>query len=119
KLEMSKFMYAEAVEDMNAAGGELKAINKLNEMSKYVRELQNAIASLPGKTITHENREQIEFTMQVMLKYADLGLAEVKFRSDEKRPERCDEVIKATKNVVDDAVAKAKANKGDLAMKDY
>ena len=33
-------LYAEAVDYMNTPASEQKAINKLNEMSKYVRELQ-------------------------------------------------------------------------------
>ncbi len=117
KLEDSKFMYADAVEDMGNPAGELKAIKKLTEMSKYVRDLQNQIGTLPGKTISAQNRDQIEFTMQVMLKYADLGMAEVKFRST--NDGRFDDVLKATKSVVDDAIAKGSATKGDIAMKDY
>jgi hypothetical protein len=98
KLEMTKFMYADAVADLNPAG-ELNAIKTLNEMSKYTRDLQNQISSLPGKSISPENREQIEFTMRIMLKYADLGIAEAKFRGG-----RLDEVITATQNVVNDTL---------------
>lgn len=116
KLELSKFMYSEAIDDMNARE-ELKATKKLTDMAAYVRDLQNQFGTLPGKSISAENRDQIEFTMQIMLKYADLGIAEVKFRGD--KADRFDQVIAATKGVVDTVLGKAKSTTGDIAMKDY
>ncbi len=114
KLEMTKFMYAEAVADLNPAG-ELKAIKTLGEMSKYVRDLQNQIGTLPGKSISAEHREQIEFTLQIMLKYADLGIAEAKFRSDSK--DRFEQVITTTQNVVTDTLKMASAVPKDQPIK--
>src|SRR5262249_26106969 len=66
-----------------------------------------------------EHHEQIQFSMLVMLKYADLGVAEVKFRSEAK--DRFDQVIKATQNVVNEALAKAKLVPAteSIRLKDY
>lgn len=116
KVEMAKYLYAEAIEDLNSKQ-ELKAIKKCTEMKTYVQGLQSDFDKLPGKTITDKNREQIEFTMRVMLKYADLGIAEVKFRSDSK--DRFDEVLKATKSVVDDVMKRATPDGKVIPLKDY
>jgi hypothetical protein len=51
-----------------------------------------------------------------MTKYADLGEAEVRFRSDNK--DRFDQVLAATKTVVDNTLAKAKTP-GNIKLKDY
>ncbi|PWT73845.1 MAG: hypothetical protein C5B46_04935, partial [Proteobacteria bacterium] len=119
KLEMSKFLYSEARDEINA-NQMLKAANTLNAMAAYVRDLQKKIAPLPAKVISAENREQIEFTMQVMLKYADLGLAEAKFRDETiKAPGRYDQVLAATKTVVDDVLKRGAGGAGDISMKDY
>jgi hypothetical protein len=118
KMEKSKHLYAEAIEELNA-NQELKAVKKCNDMKKYVLDLRGEFDRIPGSAITKENRQQLDFEMQVMLKYADLGLVETKFRSD--RKERFDEVIDATKKIVADALAVAAATPtGELIkMKDY
>jgi hypothetical protein len=118
KMELSKYMYSEAIEELNATQ-ELKALKKCNDMKKYVLSLRGEFEQLPGNTISKENRDQLEFSMQIMLKYADLGIAETSFRSD--RKERFDEVIKATKKVVDDALALAARTPKDdpVKLKDY
>ncbi len=118
KVEMAKFQYEDAIAELNAKQ-ELKAIKLCLDMATFVRGLQADFDKLPGKAITEKNREQIEFTMRVMLKYADLGVAEVKFRSDAK--DRFDEVLKATKTVVDDALQRAGKIPADklIPMKDY
>lgn len=115
KLEMSKYLYAEAIEELNARE-ELKAVKLCNDMKKYVNDLHKEIDKLPGDAMSPQNREQLEFTMQVMLKYADLGIAESKFRSD--RKDRFDEVLEATKTVVKDVLDKAKTP-GDIKLKDF
>jgi hypothetical protein len=119
KLEMSKFMYSEGFDEINA-NQPLKAIKQFNQMAKYVKDMQEQIGKLSGKAISPENREQIEFSMQVMTKYADLGLAEAKFRDPTiKSPDRFDQVLAATKKVVDDVLKKGAATKDDIPMKDY
>ncbi len=116
KLEQSKYMYSEAMEELKAADGELKAVKKCAEMKSYVLALSKELEPLPGGIISPVNREQLDFTIQVMLKYADLGSAESKFRSD--RAGRYDEVLEATKTVVKDMLEKAKTP-GNIKLKDY
>jgi hypothetical protein len=107
KLEMSKFMYSEAIAELSNPAAELKAVKKLTEMSKYVKDLHDQLDKLPGKTISSENREQIELTMSVMLKYADLGIAETRFRSITAGKARFDQVIAITQNAVNDVLKRA------------
>ena len=116
KVEQAKYLYAEAIEDLRDPAGELKAVKKCNDMRKYVTDLRGEFDKVPGKVLSDENREQLDFTMGIMLKYADLGIAEAKFRSD--RKDRFDEVIEATKTVVNDTLEKGKAG-GDIKLKDY
>jgi hypothetical protein len=133
KVELSKYMYTEAMEDLQAPDGELKAIKKCNEMAAYVKGLLAEFEQVPAHAaltdgsddfipngrISKKNREQLQFTMFVMLKYADLGIAEVKFRGDTK--ERFAEVIKATEKVVNETLGKAKSTPGteQIRMQDY
>ena len=130
KLEDSKYQYTDAFEDLNARE-ELKAIKKFNDMAAFVKGLRaeldqvpahitlDAKDHIPNGKISQQNQEQLQFTMAVMLKYADLGVAEVRFRGDNK--DRFDPVLAATKNVVDDTLAKAKATPAaeNIKMKDY
>ncbi|MSQ93037.1 MAG: hypothetical protein EXR98_00605 [Gemmataceae bacterium] len=118
KGQMSKYMYADAMEELNGKEG-LKAIKKCIEMKTYVQGLQADFDKLPGKTISEKNREQLDFEMRIMLKYGDLGIAKAKFRSDAK--DRFDEVLTATKTVVDDALQRAAKTPADklIPMKDY
>jgi hypothetical protein len=117
KIEMSKFLYSEAYDEMKLADGEGRAVLKCNEMAKYLKGLQAEFESVsPGK-ISGKSHDQIDFTLRVMLKYADLGIAEAKFRGTEK--DRFDQVLKATNTVVTDMLAEAKkAPAGDIVKKD-
>jgi hypothetical protein len=118
KLEMARYLHMEAMEELNAKE-ELKAVKKCNEMTAFVRGLQGDLERLPGKTISAKNRDQIDFSIQVWLKYANLGLAEIKFRSTAN--DRYDQVLEATKTVVNDALAVAKKTPtGEkIPMKDF
>ena len=119
KLEMAKFVYGEAMEGLNDPSKHLVAVKKCNEMSKYVKDLRGQFDKLPDKSISPETREQLDFSMSIMLKYADLGIAETKFRGD--TADRFDEVLKATKTVVDAMKEKAKAIPAaeKIKLKDY
>ncbi len=77
------------------------------------------VKDVPKGKISQQSHEQLQFTMKVMLKYADLGIAEVRFRGDNK--DRFDQVLAATKSVVDETLAKAKATPAgeNINMKDY
>ena len=80
-----------------------------------VRPLQAEFDQVPGQFIEPKNREQIEFSMQVNLKYADLGIAEAKFRG-----QKFDEVLKATENVVKTVIEQGKKAQGEpIRIKDY
>lgn len=118
KLERAKEMYSDAINDLNARE-ELAAVKKCNDMRKYVTDLYGEFDKLKGGDISPDNREQLDFTIGVMKKYADLGIAEAKFRSD--RPDRFDEVIKATQTVVNATLDKAKAAPAGqpIRMRDY
>lgn len=128
KIEMSKFMYADAMKEVNAKE-ELKAIKACNDMAQYVKVLISEFDqvpmhigsddSVPNGRVSKKNHEQIGFTMQVMLKYADLGIAETRFRSDAK--DRFDLVLKATDGVVNAVLAQAKKAPPTepIRMKDY
>lgn len=131
KLEMPKFLYAEAMEFMNASQ-EPKGLLKCNEMAKFTRELQSEFESVqpfpsklakeqpvpPGR-VTEDTHEQIQFTIQIMLRYSDLGIANINMNGISL--DRFDKVIASTKAVVDQVVAEAKNAKGDalLKKKDY
>src|SRR5262249_41524411 len=125
KAEDSRYLYMEAFEDLNSKE-ELKAIKKFNDMKSFLKTLRAELDKVPphlgnddvipnGK-ISKERHDQVEFTIRVMAKYADLGEAEVRFRSDNK--DRFDQVLAATKPVVDDILAKAKTP-GNIKLKDY
>jgi hypothetical protein len=117
KLQLSKYLYSEAIADLNAGEG-LKAVKGCNDLRQYVRALHAEFDALPGKAISLENRGQLEFTMRIMLKYADLGIAEVRFRSDSK--DRFDQVIEATKDVVKGVLDQGGKKPGEpIRMKDY
>ena len=127
KVEDSKYQYMEAFEDLNARE-ELKAIKKFNDMGAYIKTLRSELdkvppyvkgENVPNGQISKQNHEQIEFTMAIMSKYADLGIAEARFRSDAK--DRFDQVLAATKSVVDSTMAKAKAAPAGetIKLKDY
>ncbi len=131
KLEESKYQYAEAFEDLNARE-ELKAIKKLNDMAAFVKGLRAELDqvpahirldakddSVPNGKLSKQMHERFQFEMAVMLKWADLGLAEVRFRGDNK--DRFDQVLAATQNVVNDTLAKAQATPAgqNIKMKDY
>jgi hypothetical protein len=109
KIEMSKFLYSEAYDEMNASA-ELKAVKKCNEMAKYLKDLQAELGTVAKGRITDKSHEQIDFTLRVMLKYADLGIAEAKFRGD--AGDRFDQVLKATESVVTEMLAEAKKMPG-------
>jgi hypothetical protein len=131
KVEESKYEYMEAFEDLNARE-ELKALKKFNDMGAYVKALRTELEQVPahikldakdeyvpnGK-ISQQNHEQLQFTMGVMLKYADLGVAEVRFRGD--TADRFDKVLAATQTVVADMLAKAQATPAgqNIKLKDY
>ena len=131
KLEMPKFLYAEAMEMMNASQ-DLKAIQKCTEMAKAARDLQSEFESVlpfpkerakeepvPNGRVTDDTHEQIQFSIQVMLRYSDLGIANINMNGISL--DRFDKVIASTKNVVDQILAEAKAKKADepLKKKDY
>ncbi|MBI2808828.1 MAG: hypothetical protein HYX68_27920 [Planctomycetes bacterium] len=106
KLKMPEYLYSEAMAELNAKE-ELKAAAKCGEMKAYVKALQDEFEKMQGVSITPGNREQLDFTIHIMLKYADLGLAEVKFRSASK--DRFDQVLDATRTVVTESLKKAAA----------
>ena len=106
KIEMSKFQYGEAMEELKAADGERKAVKKCNEMAKYLKDLQAEFGTVSPGRITEKNHSQIDFTLRVMLKYADLGIAEAKFRGTD--TDRFDQVLKTTSSVVSEMLAEAK-----------
>ena len=118
KIEMSKFQYAEAMEEMKANQG-LKAVLKCNEMKKYVKDLLAEFESIPAGTISKKSHDQLEFTMHYMLKYADYGIAESKFRGQGN--DRFDEVLTATNAVVNEMLAIAAKTPADqnIKRKDY
>jgi hypothetical protein len=118
KMEMAKFLYAEAIEDLNAKK-EAQAIKKCHEMAKYIKDLLAQFDQVPPGKLSSENHDQLQFSMNVMLKYSDLGVAEVKFRGTS--PTRFDEVIAATNNVVNQVLARAKSVPANqpIRMKDY
>ncbi len=128
KLENAKYQYMEAIEDLNAKA-DLKTINKCNAMSKFVQELVGEFEQvrmhaggddyIPNGQLSKQNHEQIQFSMATWLKYADLGIAETRFRGDAK--DRFDLVLKATDKVVNDTLALAQKTKAPdpIAMKDY
>lgn len=117
KVEMSNFIYKEAMEELKANEA-LKAVKKCNEMKDYVIGLQKEFEQMPGNAVSGKTRDQLDFTMRIMLKYGDLGIAETKFRG--KAATRFDEVLAATKTVVDNVLEKAKAAPGQpIRLKDY
>lgn len=128
KLLDARYQYAEGMEDLNARE-EPKAIKKFNDMAAYVKGLRAELDQVPPHALSDDavpngrlskkRHEWFEYEIAYMLKYADLGLAEVRFRGDTK--DRFDQVLAATKNVVDDALAKAKATPAgqNIKMKDY
>jgi hypothetical protein len=129
KLEMPKYQYMEAMENLEPRF-HLASIKKCNEIKSYVKNLLSEFAQVPAHAakgnddyvpngqLSKQNHEQIQFSMNVMLKYADLGIAEIKFRGDTE--DRFADVIKATDLVVGDTIKRAKAGgTGAIPMKDY
>jgi len=129
KLELTKYLYMEAMDNLEPRF-HLASIKKCNEMKSYVKNLMSEFEqvpphatlgeddSVPNGRLSKQNHEQISFSMNLMLKYADLGIAEVKFRGDS--DDRFAEVIKDTDAVVSDTLKRAKAaGAGLIAMKDY
>jgi hypothetical protein len=127
KMEWPKYTYMEAKQELEARE-ELKAVKKFNEIKTYVKSLMSEFEpvlphpggndNIPDGRLSSANHEQLLFSMNVMLKFADLGIAEVKFRSDSK--DRFEEVLKATDAVVKDTLKRAQSVKsGPVRMKDY
>jgi hypothetical protein len=127
KLENAKYLYLEAVDQLNARE-ELKTLKKANDLSVYVKGLAGEFAQVaasptsdvvPNGRISQENHDRIQTSMNAWLKYADLIIAETRFRGDTK--DRFDQVLKATDKVVKDTLSLAKTVKpGDsIILKDY
>ena len=128
KLELAKYHYIDAIEELNARQ-ELKAVKKCNELSAYVKALSAEFQQvsmhkggddyIPNGSLSKQNHEQIQFSLATWLKYADLGIAETRFRSDAK--DRFDQVLKATDPVVNDTIALSKKIPADqpIALKDH
>lgn len=131
KIEDSKYQHRDAYEVLNA-GDPPTALKKFNDMAAYVKGLRAELDQVPGHIslggkddhvpngkISQQNHDQLQFAMAVMLKYADLGMAEVRFRG--KDDNRFDQVLAAIKTEVDDTLAKAQATPAgqNIKMKDY
>ncbi len=114
QMEMSKFLHGEAYEEMKNRHPDLAA-KKYDEMAKALKALHERYQKVPVK-LSQENHDRIEFTLAVLGKYADLGLADVEFQKG-----NYDEVFKTTQKVVDKVLADAKAIKGEepLRLKDH
>jgi hypothetical protein len=117
-LEMANYLYMDAMAELNAKE-ELKAIKNCNDMAAFVRGLQGDLDKVSGSAMSAKNREQVELSIRVWLKYSSLGLAEVKFRG--KANDRYDQVLEATKSVVDETLAAAKkvGPTGKIALRDF
>jgi hypothetical protein len=112
QLELPKFHYFDAAGAMEKK--ELpKAETLYNEMGKFVAGLKTKLDKSPVK-LSVETRDKLEFSIDVMAKYARLGLAEIDYRKGS-----YDKVLKTTDAVVG-AVQKVKPDaKGHLRMKDF
>jgi hypothetical protein len=112
QMEMGKFLYSEAREDLKNKHPD-KAAVKYQEMAKTLKELHDRFEKLNVKL---ENRERIEYTLGVLEKYADLGMADVEFNKG-----HYDVVLKATQKIVAKVLADAKSVKADgpIRYKDH
>ena len=119
KIELSKFQYGEAMEELKAADGQHTAIQTCEQMKAYVKGLLAEFGTVPPGAITKKTHEQLEFTMHTMAKYADLGIAESMFRGNS--GDRFAEVVKATNDVVGEMLTAAKNTPADqpIKRKDY
>ena len=111
KIEKSKFDYGAAMDELKAADGVGRAVDKCKKMGIYVNDLQKEFGAVSPGRLTQKNHEQIDFTLRVMLKYADLGIAEARFRDGAN-----DEVLKATSSVVAEMLAEAKKTPAGLPI---
>lgn len=115
KMELSKFLYSDAAQILSKAPAEKKvqdaAVAKYIEMAKYLDGLRGRFVKLPIK-LTPTTRDKIAYSLDVMGKYADLGLADVEFRRG-----RFEKVIAETKPVVDRVLADAAKAKGGAPIR--
>lgn len=112
KLEMPKFLYGEAYQALNAKALD-KADAKYAEMSKYLAALDEQFQKMPVK-LTQGTRSKLDFQIDVLKKYADLGRAEIEFRKS-----AYDKVLEFTKPVVA-TVKKLDGGKGGpIKMRDF
>jgi hypothetical protein len=112
QMELGKFMFEEAGEELKAKQAD-KAAARYIEMSKSLAELSERFEKLPVK-VSPESRERIEYTLGVLRKYADVGLANVEFNKG-----NYDAVFKTTQPVVQRVLKDASATKGDIRYKDH
>jgi hypothetical protein len=112
QMEQGKFLYSEASEDLKAKHPD-KAALKYIEMGKTLDELHQRFEKASVK-MSGESRDRIEYTMGVLRKYSDLGLADVEFNKG-----NYEAVFKTTEKVVDRVLKDAKDPKAELRYKDH
>lgn len=113
QIEMSKLLYSDGFALLSEGTKPLVADQKYKEMHKFLTDLSNRFEKMPIK-LKEENRVRIDFELHIMIKYANLGVAEVQYREN-----KFDKVVEVTKPTVD-AVKKADDGKGGaIKLKDF
>lgn len=77
-LEMPKFLYAEAAELLRD-GKEKDAQARYADMSKAIVAVESAFKKDGGK-LADDRKESIDFTIEVLKKYSQLGAADIEYR---------------------------------------
>jgi hypothetical protein len=112
QLELPKFYYADAAAEL-AKNDLAKAERFYNEMAKSITGLKARLEKAPAK-LSSDTRGQLDFSVEVMVKYVRLGVAGLDYRKG-----NYDKVLMTTDDVVAAVAKRGGDGRAPIRFKDY